>query len=44
MSIDPRVDIGHVHLKVADMERAKLVERGTHDELNICSPFRPSRD
>lgn len=22
MSIDPRVDIGHVHLKVADMERA----------------------
>ena len=22
MSIDPRVDIGHVHLKVADIERA----------------------
>ena len=22
MSIDPRVDIGHVHLKVADIDRA----------------------
>ena len=28
MSIDPRVDIGHVHLKVADLERALAFYQG----------------
>ncbi len=31
MEIDPRVDIGHVHLKVADLERALAFWSGVLD-------------
>lgn len=33
MSIDPRVDIGHVHLKVADIERSQQAIELEADEL-----------
>lgn len=36
MAIDPRVDVGHVHLKVADLERALAFWNG--EPFDIVAP------